>query len=118
MFAVPSLRSDSDSELSPSDSEEENGVDEVEREQKAKKEDKENPKTPGKTQSKGLSAALYKTPAKKRKSSTSETAGQPAMVEEYFEAHGSSKVLTSDRTLERLHTPKFDRVSVKRRPSV
>uniref|UniRef100_A0A3P8VMY7 Origin recognition complex subunit 2 n=1 Tax=Cynoglossus semilaevis TaxID=244447 RepID=A0A3P8VMY7_CYNSE len=31
------------------------------------------------------------------------------MVEEYFEAHGSSKVLTSDRTLERLHTPKFDR---------
>lgn len=115
MFAVPSLRSDSDSELSPSDSEEENGVDEVEREQKAKKEDKENPKTPGKTQSKGLSAALYKTPAKKRKSST---AGQPTMVEEYFEAHGSSKVLTSDRTLERLHTPKFDRVSVKRRPSV
>lgn len=118
MFAVPSLRSDSDSELSPSDSEEENGVDEVEREPKAKKEDKENPKTPGKTQSKGLSTALYKTPAKKRKSSTSETAGQPTMVEEYFEAHGSSKVLTSDRTLERLHTPKFDRVSVKRRPSV
>ncbi|XP_024908200.1 origin recognition complex subunit 2 [Cynoglossus semilaevis] len=108
-ITVPSLRSDSDSELSPSDSEEENGVDEVEREQKAKKEYKENPKTPGKTQSKGLSAALYKTPAKKRKSSTSETAGRPTMVEEYFEAHGSSKVLTSDRTLERLHTPKFDR---------
>lgn len=34
------------------------------------------------------------------------------MVEEYFEAHSSSKVLTSDRTLERLHTPKLDRVSI------
>lgn len=32
------------------------------------------------------------------------------MTEEYFEAHGSSKVLTSDRTLQRLHTPKLDRV--------
>uniref|UniRef100_A0A8K9X113 Origin recognition complex subunit 2 n=1 Tax=Oncorhynchus mykiss TaxID=8022 RepID=A0A8K9X113_ONCMY len=32
-----------------------------------------------------------------------------SLVEEYFEAHGSSKFLTSDRTLQRLHTPKLDR---------
>lgn len=71
---------------------------------------KENSKTP-RTPSKGLSAALYKTPAKKSKN-TSELLSQPSMVEEYFEAHGSSKVLTSDRTLERLHIPKLDRVSI------
>lgn len=79
----------------------EDGKDE---EQKVKKEDKENVKTP-RTPTKGLSAALDKTPAKKSK-----TTCEASMVEEYFEAHGSSKVLTSDRTLERLHTPKLDRV--------
>lgn len=83
----------------------EDGEDE---EQTEKKEDKENVKTP-RTPNKGLSAALYKTPAKKSKT-TGEASSQPSMVEEYFEAHGSSKVLTSDRTLERLHTPKLDRV--------
>lgn len=82
----------------------------MEEEQKVKKEDKENLKTQ-RTPSKGLSAALYKTPAKKSKN-TPEPLNQPAMVDEYFEAHGSSKVLTSDRTLERLHTPKLDRVSI------
>uniref|UniRef100_A0A8D3C4J1 Origin recognition complex subunit 2 n=1 Tax=Scophthalmus maximus TaxID=52904 RepID=A0A8D3C4J1_SCOMX len=95
-MTTPSLRSDSDSEMSPSDSGEDEGEDEdgMEEEQKA----------PGK----GSSAALYKTPAKKSKN-TAEPLNQPSMVEEYFEAHGSSKVLTSDRTLERLHTPKIDR---------
>lgn len=83
-------------------------MDEDGEEEQAKKEDKENLKTP-RTPKKGLSAALYKTPAKKSK--TCEAPSQPSMVEEYFEAHGSSKVLTSDRTLERLHTPKLDRVS-------
>lgn len=78
-----------------------------EEEEQVKKEDKENSKTP-RTPKKG--AALYKTPAKKSKTAC-EALGQPSMVEEYFEAHGSSKVLTSDRTLERLHTPKLDRVS-------
>ncbi|XP_044223907.1 origin recognition complex subunit 2 [Thunnus albacares] len=108
-MTTPSLRSDSDSELSPSDSgeEEEEDEDGMEEEQKVKKEDKENLKTP-RTPSKGLSAALYKTPAKKSKN-TSESLNQPTMIEEYFEAHSSSKVLTSDRTLERLHTPKLDR---------
>ncbi|KAF3858575.1 hypothetical protein F7725_011776 [Dissostichus mawsoni] len=93
---------DSDSELSPSDSGEDDDEDGLEEEKKVKKEDKENLKTP----KKGSSAALYKTPAKKSKS---EALNQPSMVEEYFEAHGNSKVLTSDRTLERLHTPKLDR---------
>uniref|UniRef100_A0A4W6C5D7 Origin recognition complex subunit 2 n=1 Tax=Lates calcarifer TaxID=8187 RepID=A0A4W6C5D7_LATCA len=112
-MTTPSLRSDSDSELSPSDSgEEEEDEDGMEDEQKVKKEDKENLKTP-RTPSKGLSAALYKTPAKRSKS-TSESLNQPSMVEEYFEAHGSSKVLTSDRTLERLHTPKLDRETLVR----
>ncbi|XP_067385303.1 origin recognition complex subunit 2 isoform X2 [Channa argus] len=111
-MTTPNLRSDSDSELSPSDSgEEDDDEDGMEEEGKVKKEDKkedkENSKTP-RTPSKGLSAALYKTPAKRSKS-TSEPLNQPSMVEEYFEAHGSSKVLTSDRTLERLHTPKLDR---------
>ncbi|XP_034412280.1 origin recognition complex subunit 2 [Cyclopterus lumpus] len=117
-MTTPSIRSDSDSELSSSDSggeeEEEDDDDddddvmeEEEEETKVKKEDKENLKTL-RTPSKGSSAALYKTPAKKSKT-TSEAPNQPSMVEEYFEAHGCSKVLTSDRTLERLHTPKLDR---------
>ncbi|XP_041849298.1 origin recognition complex subunit 2 [Melanotaenia boesemani] len=105
-LTAPSLRSDSDSELSSSDSGEEENEDGLEEEQKVK-EDKENFKTP-RTPSKGLSAALYKTPAKKSKNKQ-ELPKQPTMIEEYFEAHGSSKVLTSDRTLERLHTPKLDR---------
>ncbi|KAM9349330.1 origin recognition complex subunit 2 [Symphorus nematophorus] len=106
-MTAPSLRSDSDSELSPSDSGEEEDEDGAEEEQKVKKEEKENLQTP-RTPSKGLSTALYKTPAKKSKNA-SEALNQPSMVEEYFEAHGSSKVLTSDRTLQRLHTPKLDR---------
>ncbi|KAK2821997.1 hypothetical protein Q5P01_022062 [Channa striata] len=109
---TPNLRSDSDSELSPSDSGEEDDEDGMEEEQKVKKEDKENSKTP-RTPSKGLSAALYKTPAKRSKNAT-EALNQPSMVEEYFEAHGRSKVLTSDRTLERLHTPKLDRETLVR----
>ncbi|XP_039671590.1 origin recognition complex subunit 2 isoform X2 [Perca fluviatilis] len=106
-MTTPSIRSDSDSELSPSDSGEEEDEDGIEEEQKVKKEDQENLKTL-RTPSKGSSAALYKTPAKKSKTA-SEVPNQPSMIEEYFEAHGSSKVLTSDRTLERLHTPKLDR---------
>lgn len=107
-MTAPSLRSDSDSELSPSDSGEENEEDDkMETEQKSNKDEKENMRVQ-RTPSKGLSAALYKTPAKKTKN-TPEPALQPSLVEEYFDAHGSSKVLTSDRTLERLNTPKLDR---------
>uniref|UniRef100_A0A3B5LLJ5 Origin recognition complex subunit 2 n=1 Tax=Xiphophorus couchianus TaxID=32473 RepID=A0A3B5LLJ5_9TELE len=116
MFSAPSLQSDSDSELSPSDSEEDGEEDEEEdilkEKQKINKEEKEIQKN-HRTPRKGSSAALYKTPAKKNKN-TPEPVNQPAMTEEYFEAHGSSKVLTSDRTLERLHTPKLDRESLAR----
>lgn len=109
---APSLRSDSDSELSASGSEEEDGDDDDDREEEEHTE-KENEETVKvmRTPSKGFSAALYKTPAKKRKSGA-EPVTQSNLVEEYFEAHSSSKVLTSDRTLERLHTPKLDRVSM------
>ncbi|XP_047224434.1 origin recognition complex subunit 2 isoform X3 [Girardinichthys multiradiatus] len=107
-LTAPSLRSDSDSELSPSDSgEEEEEEDKLKEKQKVNKEEKENQKNQ-RSASKGSSVALYKTPTKKSKN-TPEPVNQPTMTEEYFEAHGSSKVLTSDRTLERLHTPKLDR---------
>ncbi|XP_017276332.1 origin recognition complex subunit 2 isoform X2 [Kryptolebias marmoratus] len=118
-LTAPSLRSDSDSELSPSDSEKEEEEEEEEKEeewlkeeQKGKKDDKENLRN-SQTPNKKLSAALYKTPAKKSKTSA-EPLNKPTMTEEYFEAHGSSKVLTSDRTLERLHTPKLDRETLAR----
>ncbi|TNN48207.1 Origin recognition complex subunit 2 [Liparis tanakae] len=113
-MTTPSIRSDTDSELSSSDSggeeeeeenEEEEDVIEEQEETTVKKESKESLKTL-RTPRKGSSAALYKTPAKKSKKAAT---NQPSMVEEYFEAHGSSKVLTSDRTLERLHIPKLDR---------
>ncbi|XP_034147345.1 origin recognition complex subunit 2 isoform X1 [Esox lucius] len=96
-LSAPSLRSDSDSELSPSDSEEDE-------EEKHDDESVKQARTPSKT----TATALYKTPAKKNKAGP-EPPPQASLVEEYFEAHCSSKVLTSDRTLQRLHTPKLDR---------
>uniref|UniRef100_A0A8C5HX94 Origin recognition complex subunit 2 n=1 Tax=Gouania willdenowi TaxID=441366 RepID=A0A8C5HX94_GOUWI len=84
----------------------------MEEETSRKKVGKENLKNP-KTPSKSSPAALYKTPAKKSKN-TPEPQNQLSMTEEYFEAHGSSKVLTSDRTLERLHTQKLDRETLVR----
>ncbi|XP_051876056.1 origin recognition complex subunit 2 isoform X2 [Pristis pectinata] len=39
---------------------------------------------------------------------------QPSVVELYFEAHSSSKVLTSDRTLQKLQTPKLDQETLVR----
>ncbi|XP_006636793.1 origin recognition complex subunit 2 [Lepisosteus oculatus] len=94
-LSAPNLKSDSDSEYSPSNSEED---DEEERIEKSDNVDME-PKTPRKA----LAAALHKTPAKKNKKGP-----EPNLVEEYFEAHSSSKVLTSDRTLQKLQTPKLD----------
>lgn len=89
-LAAPSLRSDSESDFSPSNSEDDD----------AEEHDAPKPKTPSKTTS---AAALYKTPSKKGKKAESD------LVEEYFEAHSSSKVLTSDRTLQKLQTPQLDR---------
>ncbi|XP_071216708.1 origin recognition complex subunit 2 [Salvelinus alpinus] len=108
-LSAPSLRSDSDSELSPSDSgedeEEEDEDDKGKREERKREEDRVNQSS---TLSKPPATALYKTPAKKSKTAP-EPPCQASLVEEYFEAHGSSKFLTSDRTLQRLHTPKLDR---------
>ncbi|XP_077104671.1 origin recognition complex subunit 2-like isoform X2 [Siphateles boraxobius] len=94
-LTAPSLRSDSESDLSPSNSEADDDDDEEHEAQK--------PKTP----SKHTAAALYKTPSKKGKKAED-------LVEEYFEAHSSSKVLTSDRTLQKLHTPQLDRETLLR----
>ncbi|MGH0128310.1 UNVERIFIED_CONTAM: hypothetical protein FKN15_001284 [Acipenser sinensis] len=90
---TPNLRSDSDSDFSPSNSEEE-----LEAEEEVPK-----PAPEPKPASKAPAAGLYKTPAKKTKK-----APEPSLVEEYFEAHSSSKVLTSDRTLQKLQTPQLD----------
>ncbi|XP_062869150.1 origin recognition complex subunit 2 [Trichomycterus rosablanca] len=97
-ISAPNLKSDSDSDFSPSNSEEDEEEDEEKKEEKSEAQ----PKTPSKTNT--GAAALYKTPAKKSKK-----VSEPSLVEEYFEAHSSSKVLTSDRTLQKLQTPKLDR---------
>ncbi|XP_060797015.1 origin recognition complex subunit 2 [Neoarius graeffei] len=101
-ISAPNLKSDSDSDFSPSNSEE----DEDEEEEGEKSEAQL--KTPSKT-SIAAAAVLYKTPAKRSKK-----APEPSLVEEYFEAHSSSKVLTSDRTLQKLQTPKLDRETLLR----
>ncbi|KAG1941750.1 origin recognition complex subunit [Pimephales promelas] len=86
-LTAPSLRSDSDSDLSPSNSEDDDEEDEEHEVQK--------PKPPVNTPQ----------PLSIR---------HPDLVEEYFEAHSSSKVLTSDRTLQKLHTPQLDRETLLR----
>ncbi|XP_056452591.1 origin recognition complex subunit 2 isoform X1 [Gadus chalcogrammus] len=104
-LTAPSMRSDSDSELSPSDSEEGEG-EKSEEEEKEKETVKQTLRTPSKAKQ---SAALYKTPAKKTRTLPEASTDQPSLIEEYFEAHSSTKVVTSDRTLQRLQTPKLDR---------
>uniref|UniRef100_A0A8C2B9V4 Origin recognition complex subunit 2 n=1 Tax=Cyprinus carpio TaxID=7962 RepID=A0A8C2B9V4_CYPCA len=94
-LTAPNLRSDSESDFSPSNSEDDDEAEEHEGKRDVQT------KTPSKNTS---AAALYKTPSKKGKK-----AAESDLVEEYFEAHSSSKVLTSDRTLQKLQTPKLDR---------
>ncbi|MGH0117508.1 UNVERIFIED_CONTAM: hypothetical protein FKN15_038028 [Acipenser sinensis] len=48
------------------------------------------------------------TRASKRQPTQYKNPSKPSLVEEYFEAHSSSKVLTSDRTLQKLQTPQLD----------
>ncbi|XP_063067890.1 origin recognition complex subunit 2 isoform X2 [Engraulis encrasicolus] len=106
-LSAPNLKSDSDSDYSASNSEdEEDGDDDDDKEEEGEKSSAAavQPKTPNKSVTPAAAAALYKTPAKKSKKIE-----EPNLVEEYFEAHSSSKVMTSDRTLERLQTPKLDR---------
>uniref|UniRef100_A0A9J7XAM8 Origin recognition complex subunit 2 n=2 Tax=Cyprinus carpio TaxID=7962 RepID=A0A9J7XAM8_CYPCA len=94
-LTAPNLRSDSESDFSPSNSEDDDEAEEHEGKRDVQT------KTPSKNTS---AAALYKTPSKKGKK-----AAESDLVEEYFKAHSSSKVLTSDRTLQKLQTPKLDR---------
>ncbi|ELK04830.1 Origin recognition complex subunit 2 [Pteropus alecto] len=99
---VPRSHSDSESEYSSSNSEDDEGVaqeyeedtNEVILSQKIQ------------AQSEVVSAPVYKeTPSKKiKREKTSD------LVEEYFEAHSSSKVLTSDRTLHKLKRTKLDQI--------
>ncbi|CAI9621526.1 unnamed protein product [Staurois parvus] len=94
-LSAPDLRSDSESDYSDSDEEIE--------------EKPATAKTPSKgsqTPSKG-SQTTGKTPSKKGKTKSN-------LVEEYFEAHSSSKVLTSDRTLQKLQTPKLDQETLRK----
>uniref|UniRef100_A0A673FIY8 Origin recognition complex subunit 2 n=1 Tax=Sinocyclocheilus rhinocerous TaxID=307959 RepID=A0A673FIY8_9TELE len=96
-LSAPNLRSDSESDFSPSNSEDDDDAEEHEGKRDVQT------KTPSKNTS---AAALYKTPSKKGKKAAEVRSD---LVEEYFEAHISSKVLTSDRTLQKLQTPKLDR---------
>lgn len=96
---VPTSHCDSESEYSASDSEdeEEEDTNELGLSQKSR------------VQSRGLEAPVSKgTPAKKMKRDKTSD-----LVEEYFEAHSSSKVLTSDRTLQKLRRAKLDQKTLR-----
>ncbi|XP_052605472.1 origin recognition complex subunit 2 isoform X2 [Peromyscus californicus insignis] len=96
---VPASHCDSESEYSASDSEdeEEEDTNELGLSQKSR------------VQSRGLAVPVSKgTPAKKMKRDKASD-----LVEEYFEAHSSSKVLTSDRTLQKLRRAKLDQKTLR-----
>ncbi|XP_037066286.1 origin recognition complex subunit 2 isoform X2 [Peromyscus leucopus] len=96
---VPASHCDSDSEYSASDSEDEEEEDTNELGLSRK----------SRVQSRGLAAPVSKgTPAKKTKRDKTSD-----LVEEYFEAHSSSKVLTSDRTLQKLRRAKLDQKTLR-----
>ncbi|KAG8558872.1 hypothetical protein GDO81_017169 [Engystomops pustulosus] len=96
-LSAPELRSDSESDYSASDSDE----DIADRPATAK--------TPSKVSQVPSEASQTpgKTPSKRGKKKSN-------LVEEYFEAHSSSKVLTSDRTLQKLQTPKLDQETLRK----
>ncbi|XP_048200945.1 origin recognition complex subunit 2 isoform X2 [Perognathus longimembris pacificus] len=97
---VPQSNSDSESDYSASNSEDDEGV---------AKECEEDTNTVTlnrrmQAQSRVVSETVCKrTPPKKMKRDKTSD-----LVEEYFEAHSSSKVLTSDKTLQKLKRPKLD----------
>ncbi|XP_029789967.1 origin recognition complex subunit 2 [Suricata suricatta] len=96
---VPGSHSDSESEYSASNSEDEGVAQEYE-------EDTNEATLSQKiaSQNRVVSAPVCKeTPSKKMKRDKTSD-----LVEEYFEAHSSSKVLTSDRTLQKLKRAKLD----------
>ncbi|KAG9473344.1 origin recognition complex subunit 2 isoform X1 [Eleutherodactylus coqui] len=92
-LSAADLRSDSESDYSDEDMDD--GPATAKTPSKASQIQSEASQTPGKTPSKRGS----------KKSN---------LVEEYFEAHSSSKVLTSDRTLQKLHTPKLDQETLQK----
>ncbi|XP_036110062.1 origin recognition complex subunit 2 isoform X1 [Molossus molossus] len=102
---VPRSHSDSESEYSTSNSEDDEGV---------AQEDEEDtnkvilsPKI--QAQNREISTPVCKeTPSKKMKRDKTSD-----LVEEYFEAHSSSKVLTSDRTLQKLKRAKLDQQTLR-----
>ncbi|XP_030065491.1 origin recognition complex subunit 2 isoform X2 [Microcaecilia unicolor] len=98
-LTAPDLYSESESEYSASNSEEE----------LAEELDETVEVLEPKAQTKArLTFASNKTPAKRSKRGATSD-----LVENYFEAHSSSKVLTSDRTLQKLQTPKLDQETLR-----
>ncbi|XP_069839444.1 origin recognition complex subunit 2 [Dendropsophus ebraccatus] len=97
-LSEPDLRSDSESDYSASNSDED--MDDrpatTKTPNKVSQIPSEASQTPGKT------------PSKKGRKKESN------LVEEYFEAHSSSKVLTSDRTLQKLQTPMLDQETLRK----
>ncbi|XP_027729692.1 origin recognition complex subunit 2 [Vombatus ursinus] len=99
-LTVSTLPSDTESEYSDSNSEDDNGVKREEEEKIS--EVLMDQKRIAKHRSVS-SSSCKKVSAKKMKKDTTTD-----LVEEYFEAHSSSKVLTSDRTLQKLKRTKLD----------
>uniref|UniRef100_A0A2K5K066 Origin recognition complex subunit 2 n=1 Tax=Colobus angolensis palliatus TaxID=336983 RepID=A0A2K5K066_COLAP len=102
---VPRSHSDSESEYSASNSEDDEGVaQEHEEDTNAVIFSQKIP-----AQNRVLSAPVCKeTPSKRMKRDKTSD-----LVEEYFEAHSSSKVLTSDRTLQKLRRAKLDQQTLR-----
>uniref|UniRef100_A0A8C0JUF5 Origin recognition complex subunit 2 n=1 Tax=Canis lupus dingo TaxID=286419 RepID=A0A8C0JUF5_CANLU len=102
---VPRSHSDSESEYSTSNSEDDDGV--AQENEEDTNEVILNQKIP--SQNRAVSAPVCKeTPSKKMKRDKTSD-----LVEEYFEAHSSSKVLTSDRTLQKLKRAKLDQQTLR-----
>ncbi|XP_032493108.1 origin recognition complex subunit 2 isoform X2 [Phocoena sinus] len=99
---VPRFHSDSESEYSASNSEDDEGV-----AQECEEDTNEVILSEQiQAQNRVVSAPVCKeTPSKKMKRDKTSD-----LVEEYFEAHSSSKVLTSDRTLQKLKRAKLDQL--------
>ncbi|XP_059024437.1 origin recognition complex subunit 2 [Mustela lutreola] len=101
----PRSQSDSESEYSASNSEDDDGV--AQEREEDTDEVTMSQKSP--SQNRAMSAPVCKeTPSKKMKRDKTSD-----LVEEYFEAHSSSKVLTSDRTLQKLKRAKLDQQTLR-----
>uniref|UniRef100_A0A8C4KCM0 Origin recognition complex subunit 2 n=1 Tax=Dromaius novaehollandiae TaxID=8790 RepID=A0A8C4KCM0_DRONO len=102
-YSSPDTHLESESEYSASCSEEE----EEEEEQKEANTVVSGRKTPAKTK------AASTPPSQKTLSKKMKDDKMSNLVEEYFEAHSSSKVLTSDRTLQKLHKRRLNQETLR-----